>query len=66
MNPAIIQTETNIKIYEAHLIKLGNELGKATDDRHEFAIQLINKEIANTQQWLKEQQELLDSLKQTK
>jgi hypothetical protein len=66
MNPAITRTETNIKIYEAHLIKLGNDLGRATDNGHEVVIELINNEIRATQQWLKEEMELLDSLKQAK
>jgi hypothetical protein len=66
MNPAVTRTENNIKIYEAHLIKLGNDLGRATDSRNERKIEQINDEIATTQQWLKEEYELLDSLKQTK
>jgi hypothetical protein len=66
MNPAITRTENNIKIYEAHLIKLGNDLGRATDNGYEVVIALIINEIRATQQWLKEEYELLDSLKQTK
>jgi hypothetical protein len=64
MNPKIAQTENNIKIYEDTLLRLGTRLGQATDTGNLTAVRMVEAEIKRTQQYLKDEMELLDELKQ--
>ena len=62
MNPKIIQTETNIAMYEARLMQLGESLATYIDKSYEVGIELVKANIALTQQSLKDEMELLDLL----
>jgi hypothetical protein len=64
MNAKLILTENNVQLYEAELLKLGYDLGRAIDARSEQRINLIEHKIKEVQGWLKEEMELLDELKQ--
>jgi len=56
----------NIAICEANLMRLGERLSEANDSGNLISVRLIEAEIQRTQQNLKEEIELSDSLKQTK